>query len=102
VGDGFVVAQLAAVSREAARLVADRTRPGAGGAGGLGRQRLSLLFQESGESAFGQTTGGGDGDLFHRGQVGVETGAGVPEGSSGGNFAPTGREIADILELFGS
>lgn len=100
-GNGFAVAQWAAASRQGPRLAANGTRPRAGGTGGLRRERFGLLFQESGESALRQPAGGGDGDLFHGRQVGVETGAGVPEGASGGNFAPTGREIVDILELFG-
>jgi hypothetical protein len=61
-----------------------------------------LLFQESGESALGQAARGGDGNRFEGSQVGVETGTGVPEGASGGDFAPTSGEITDILELSGS
>lgn len=100
-GDGFAVTHIAAVSGEGARLVVNGTRPRAIGARGLGGERLGLLFQEGRESAFGQPARGGDGDLFHGGQVGVETGSGVAEGATAGNFAPTGGEITDILELFG-
>ncbi len=87
---------------EGAGFVVHGTRPSAGGAGGLRREGLGLLFQEGGERAFEQPAGGGDGDLFEGGQVGVEAGAGVPESASGHDFAPPGGQITEILEFFGS
>jgi hypothetical protein len=62
---------------------------------------LGLLLQEGGERAIEQPAGGGDGDLFQGGQVGVQTGARVPKGASGHDLAPAGRHITDILEFFG-
>ena len=79
----------------------DRTRPPAGGAGELRREGLGLLLQEGGERAVEQSAGGGDGDPFQGGQVGVEAWAGVAEGASGHDLAPAGRHITDILEFFG-
>ncbi len=102
VGGGFAVAHGGAVAaREDAWLVVDRTRPPAGGAGGLRREGLGLLLQEGGERAVEQSAGGGDGDPFQGGQVGVEAWAGVAEGASGHDLAPAGRHITDILEFFG-
>jgi hypothetical protein len=63
---------------------------------------LGLLLQEAGESTFGQSTGRSRGDLFESGQVGVEAGAGVPEGPTRHNFAPLGSQVTDILEFLGS
>ena len=82
-------------------LMVDRTRPPAGGAGELRREGLGLLLQEGGERAVEQSAGGGDGDPFQGGQVGVEAWAGVAEGASGHDLAPAGRHITDILEFFG-
>lgn len=61
---------------------------------------LRLLFQESGESAFGQARGRGPGELFHGGEVGVQSGAVVAEGPSGNDFAPAGGQVTDFLEEF--
>ena len=61
-----------------------------------------MLLEQDGERAFGQPAGGGEGDPFQGRQVGVEAGAGVSEGVSGHDFAPSGGQIVDILEFFGS
>ena len=59
------------------------------------------MLQEGGERAVEQSAGGGDGDPFQGGQVGVEAWAGAAEGASGHDLAPAGRHITDILEFFG-
>src|SRR5258708_27602197 len=100
--DWFAVAQRTATRRQGAWLLMDRARPLALGARELLRQRLGLLFQEGGGRTFGQTTGGGDGDLFQGGEVGVETGTNVPEDAMGHNLAPAGGQVTEFLELFRS
>ena len=102
-GGGFVVRYCGAVdAREGAWLVVDRTRPPAGGAGALRRECSGLLLQKGGERTVEQPAGGGQGDPFQGGQVGVEARAGVPEGASGHDLAPAGGRITEFLEFFGS
>jgi hypothetical protein len=47
---------------------------------------LGLLFQEGGQGAFAQASGGGAGELLHGLEVGVPSRAVVAEGASGNNF----------------
>jgi hypothetical protein len=62
---------------------------------------LGLLFQECGQGSFGQSVGGGLGDLFHGVEIGVESGSVVAEGASCDDFAPGLGEVTDFLEEFG-
>jgi len=62
---------------------------------------LCLLFEEGLQGAFSQSGGGGVGDLFHRGEIDIESGAGVPEGAPGNDFAPLGGEVPEFLEFVG-
>jgi hypothetical protein len=57
-----------------------------------------LPFEEIGEGSFGESGGGGIGDLFHGVEIGVASWSVVAEGSSANNFAPIGGEVADFLE----
>jgi hypothetical protein len=77
------------------------TRGAAVGTGDLGAEGLGLLFEQGGECAFGQSSGGGVGELLHGVEIGVESRAVVAEGASGDNFAPGSGEVVDFLEKFG-
>lgn len=62
---------------------------------------VGMLFEEVGQSAFGQSRGGSVSQLLHGVKIDVESGSLLAEGSSGDNFAPIGGEVADFLEKFG-
>jgi hypothetical protein len=79
----------------------DGTEGAAVGAGSLFAQGLGLLFQQSGEGAFGEARRGGAGQLLHGVEIGVEARAGIAKGAAANDFAPPGGEVADFLEEFG-
>jgi hypothetical protein len=82
--------------------LADNGTGGAtGGTADLLAQRLGLLFQEGGQGAFGQSGGGGVGELLPGLEIGVWSRALVTEGASGNDLAPAGGEVTDFLEEFG-
>jgi len=62
---------------------------------------LGLLLQASPQGALRQSGGSGAGDLLHRVEVHIQAGSLVSEGAPGDDFAPTGGEVADLLEQFG-
>jgi hypothetical protein len=99
--DGFVGGDTTAGPVQGARLAVDGTGGAALGAGQLEAEGLGLLFQECGQGSFGQSVGGGLGDLFHGVEIGVESGSVVAEGSSGDDFTPGLCEVTDFLEEFG-
>jgi len=90
------------VADQEAWFLVDRAELAAVRTGLLGGKRLGLLLQEGGEGSVGQSTGGGRGDLFEGGQVGLETGACFAEGVTGNNFSPLGCQVTDILEFLWS
>jgi hypothetical protein len=102
VADRFAVAEGTALADQGACFLVNRAALAAVGTGGVGGEGLGLLLQEASERPLGQSPGGGRGDLFEGGQVGVEAGAGIPEGPARHNFAPLGRQVTDILEFLGS
>src|SRR5205823_5688647 len=75
--------------------------PAAVGARRLGAEGLGLLLQEGAEGALGQTGRRGRGDLLQRLEVDVGAGAGLPEGATGDDFSPLGRQLTDFLDLLG-
>ena len=99
--DGFVGGDAATGPVQGAWLAADGTQGAAVGTGQFLAERLSLLFQECGQSSFGQSVGGGLSNLFHGVEIGVESGSGVAEGASCDDFAPAFGEVTDFLEELG-
>ena len=91
---------LAAVDVQGPCLSSHDAGASAVGAGLLRTEGLGLLLQSGGESAFGQS-GGGGGELLQGGEIEVEAGAGVAEGLACDNFAPLGSESTDIVEVLG-
>jgi hypothetical protein len=80
-------------------LVADGAELATGGARlglteALGLQDRGLL-----QGAGGQSAGGGDGDLFHGGEIDVEPGAVVAEGVPDDDFTPLVGQVMDFLEV---
>lgn len=96
--DGFVGGNAAAGPVQGAWLAGDGTQGAARGTGQLLAEGLGLLFQECGQGSFGQSVGGGLGDLFHDVEIGVESGSVVAEGASCDDFAPAFGEVTDFLE----
>jgi hypothetical protein len=94
-----ILHRLAAIDVQGPCLSLDGAESAAVGAGLLGAQRLGLLLQSGGESAFAQSGGGRSGDLLQGGEIEVETGALFAEGAAGDDFAPLGSENTDILEV---
>src|SRR2546421_1317055 len=62
-------------------LTAQDTRSAAVGTGALRAQGLGLLLEENLQGALGKPRRGGQGDLLHRGEIDVESGPLVAEGS---------------------
>jgi len=58
-----------------------------------------LLLQEQLEGSFGESLGGGGGDLLEGAEVDIESGAVVAEGPSGDDFAPLGGEVAELVKF---
>jgi hypothetical protein len=63
-------------------------------------QGLGLLFQQGGQSAFGEAGGRRTGQSLQGLEIGVQAGAGLAEGPAGDDFAPARGEVADFLEEF--
>jgi hypothetical protein len=64
-------------------------------------QGLGLLLEQGGEGALEHALGGGLGGLLQGEQVGVQGRALIAEGTAGGDFAPLGGEITEMLEFLG-
>lgn len=60
-----------------------------------------MLFEEGGQGALGEPLGGGQGDLLEGEEIDVGSRSGVAEGASGDDFAPLGRQFAEVLEFLG-
>jgi hypothetical protein len=101
VAERLALAQLGALDVERAFVTADGTRPPTPGTGLVLAQRLGLLFQERLQGAFGETGGGGLGDLLHGIEIDVESGSLVAEGTAGNNSAPLRGEVAELLKFLG-
>ena len=96
--DRLVLGNGAAGPLPGARLVRNGAARTTVGAMRDGSEALGLSFEQIGEGSFGESGGGGIGDLFHGVEIDVESGSVVAEGSSANNFAPIGDELADFLE----
>jgi hypothetical protein len=66
----------------------------------LGAEQQGLLFQQGGESPFGQTRRRCGSDLLHGVEIDIGAGTSYTEGMPGNNFAPLGRQFTDFLEGF--
>jgi hypothetical protein len=97
----FVLLYGCALDVEGAWLDLERAESAAVGTGLLRAHRLRLLLQGSREGALGESGGSGLGDLFHDGQIDVESWALVAEGAPGDDFAPLDGQCADFLEVLG-
>jgi hypothetical protein len=62
---------------------------------------VGLLFEQGLESALGQPRGGGARHLFHGVEIHLQSRTVIAEGAAGDDFAPTGGEVADFLEVSG-
>jgi hypothetical protein len=101
VADGFALLDRSAPDGEGSGFASDGTEAVAVGTGLLLAKMLGLSFEEVLESSLVEAGDGGLGDLFHEIQVGLKSGAVVPEGTPGDDFAPAGGEFAQFLEFFG-
>jgi hypothetical protein len=101
VGDGFVLSQGCALRLERAWLPAEGTGPSAIGAGLLLAQGIGLLLEKGLQRALGESGSGGEGDLFHRSEIDVESGPAIAKGASGDDFAPLGGEAAEFVDFLG-
>jgi hypothetical protein len=101
VADRFALLQGGALHLEGAGLTADDTGASARGTGLLFSQGVGLLFQESLQGAFGETGGGGAGDLLHGVEIDIESRPVVAKGASGDDFAPAGGEVTEFLKFLG-
>ena len=79
----------------------DGAKMPAGGTGLLGAEAVGLLFQKRGESPFGHASGGGPRDLLHRVEIDLGARAFLTESVPGNDFAPSGSQFTDFLEVFG-
>lgn len=98
--DGFVVGDGAAGPLPGAWLVRNGAAHTAVGTVSGISEAVGLTFEEVGEGSFGESLGGGIGELFHSVEIDVASGSVVAEGLSGDNFPPVGGEFADLLEKF--
>jgi hypothetical protein len=86
---------------EGSGFASDGTEAATVGTGLLLAEMLGLSFEEVLESSLVEAGDGGLGDLFHEIQIGLESGAVVPEGTPGDDFAPPSGELPQFLEFFG-
>ena len=78
----------------------DRTESVTGGAGVLWAEGLGLLLQKGIDGALDQAAGGLQGQFLQDAEVDVGAGAVRSESASGHDFAPLGRQLADLPEVF--
>jgi hypothetical protein len=93
--------ELNAAEGERSLLSIHSTESSASGTGLLGAKQVGLLFQQSGESPFGQASRSGGSDLLHDVEIDIGARPSHTEGVPGNNFAPLGRQFTDFLEGFG-
>jgi hypothetical protein len=93
--------RLTALEVEDARLAADGAGAAAAGAGPGLAEGAGLLLEQRLEGALDQAAGGLLGDLLQGGEVDPQAGALRAEGPPGDDFAPAGRQLADVLEVLG-
>ncbi len=98
--DGFVLGDGATGPLPSAWLVRNGAAGTTVGTMRDGSEALGLPFEEVGKGSFGESGGGGLGDLFHGVEIGVESGSVVAEGSPADNFSPVSGEFADLLNQF--
>src|SRR5581483_5814913 len=98
---GLAVAELATADLHGPVLVADGAKSATGGARLGLAEALGLLGGGLLQGAGGQAAGGGDGDLFHGGEIDVEAGAVVAEGVADNDFPPLVGQVVDFLEVLG-
>ena len=96
---GLAVPKLPAPDAQRALVVADGAESAAGGAGLGLAEALGLLGGGLLQGAGRQAAGGGDGDLFHGGEIDVEARAVVAEGVPDNDLAPLVGQVADLLEV---
>jgi hypothetical protein len=101
VTEWFALGEWTGADAQRSLRASDRAAASAVGAGLLGAEPVSLLFQQGGEGTFGQAGGGGSGDLLHGVQIDVGSRPGLAEGMPGHDFAPAGGEVPDFLEFLG-
>ena len=80
-------------------LATDGTGPAAVGTGLLLAQGGGLPFQQRLQGAFGDAGRGRLGDLLHRVEIDVESGAVRAEGPAGDDLAPLTGELAEFVEI---
>ena len=97
----LALGQLAAGEGERPLLAAHGTEPAAVRAGLLRPQRVRLLTEQHVQGPFGDSGGGGPGDLLHGLEIDGGARAGLAEGPAGDDFAPLGGEVADGLKFLG-
>ena len=98
---GLAVLELPPADLHRALLVADGAELAAAGAGLGLPEAPGLLGGGLLQGAGRQATGGGDGDLFHGGEIDLEARAIVAEGVADDDFAPLVGQVVDLLEILG-
>ena len=94
------VSLVAAGEVERPGLALDRTGALTVGTGVLRAEGLGLLLQEGIDGALDQAAGGLQGQLLQVAEVDVQARPLRPESASGNDFAPRGRQLADLPEVF--
>ncbi|MBV8576012.1 MAG: hypothetical protein JOZ58_13390 [Acetobacteraceae bacterium] len=92
---------MTALEVQAPGLALNGAEPAAVGAGLLLAQGVGLLLREDGEGALGQALGRLLGHLLQGAEVNVQRRALRAEGAAGDDFAPGGRQLPDVPEVFG-
>ena len=98
---GLAVLELPPSDLHRALLVADGAELAAAGAGLGLPEAPGLLGGGLLQGAGRQATGGGDGDLFHGGEIDLEARAIVAEGVADDDFASLVGQVVDLLEILG-
>jgi len=101
VGDRFALGEFDPLRLEGSLVAADGTGDAAVGARLLVAEGGGVTVEEGLEGALGEALSGRVGDLFHRGEVDVESGSVVAEGASGDDFPPLGGQLAEFEEFVG-
>ena len=99
--DRLALGQGAVAAGQGALGAANRARMSAVGAGLFGPEGLRLLLQKSGEGPFGQSGGGGAGDLLHGVEIDLGARAVRAEGMAGDDLAPASGQFTDFAEVLG-
>ena len=101
VADRFVLLQvMAAFEMEPPRLAVDRTEALALRARVFRSEGLCLLFQEGGDGSLDQSAADLPGQILHDAEVDVQPRSVRPEGASGHDFSPRGRQLTEFAEVF--